>query len=91
LPYFGPDKCGGCQWQHIAYPRQAELKQEIVADQLRRLGRIEKPPMADIVALADPTAPDHAPVFLEYGYRNHVQFALIRTVIWDIAVGPVTR
>ena len=75
-PYFGPEACGGCQWQHIAYPRQAELKQQIVADQLRRLGRIAEPPVADIVALADPAADDDAPTFQEYGYRNNVQFAL---------------
>jgi 23S rRNA (uracil1939-C5)-methyltransferase len=75
-PYFGPEACGGCQWQHIAYPRQAELKQQIVADQLRRLGRIAQPPVADIVALADPAADDDAPTFQEYGYRNNVQFAL---------------
>jgi 23S rRNA (uracil1939-C5)-methyltransferase len=81
-PYFGPaaDACGGCQWQHIAYPRQAELKQQIVADQLRRLGRIANPPVADIVALADPASDDHATTaaFLAYGYRNNVQFALTR-------------
>ena len=81
-PYFGPaaDACGGCQWQHIAYPRQAELKQEIVTDQLRRLGRIANPPVADIVALEDPTAADDegaaVVAFLAYGYRNNVQFAL---------------
>lgn len=75
-PYFGPGRCGGCQWQHISYERQAELKQAIVADQLRRLGRIADPPVADIFALADPAAPEDEPQFLTYGYRNHVQFAL---------------
>ncbi len=75
-PHFGPDACGGCQWQHIAYGRQAELKQAIVADQLRRLGWIADPPVADIIALADPESADEAPVFLEYGYRNHTQFAV---------------
>ncbi|MGQ9489169.1 MAG: class I SAM-dependent RNA methyltransferase [Anaerolineae bacterium] len=75
-PYFGPGRCGGCQWQHISYERQAELKQAIVADQLRRLGRIADPPVADIIALADPAAPEDEPQFLSYGYRNHVQFAL---------------
>lgn len=72
-PYFGPGKCGGCQWQHIRYERQAELKQEIVADQLRRLGRLADPPVADIIVMADPVDEGR---FLDYGYRNHVQFAL---------------
>ena len=57
-PYFGPDRCGGCQWQHIAYERQAELKAEIVADHLRRLGRIATPPVVDTVVLAAPPTPD---------------------------------
>jgi 23S rRNA (uracil1939-C5)-methyltransferase len=73
-PYFGPEKCGGCQWQHIAYERQAELKQAIVADQLRRLGRIAEPPLADIIALADPAVGDEVR-FLDYGYRNRIDFA----------------
>ncbi len=72
-PYFGPGKCGGCQWQHIRYERQAELKQAIVADQLRRLGRLTDPPVTDIVVMADPADDSR---FLDYGYRNHVQFAL---------------
>ncbi len=69
-PYFGPgvDACGGCQWQHIAYERQAELKGEIVADQLRRLGHMADPPVADVIALADDEG------VLAYGYRNYVQF-----------------
>jgi 23S rRNA (uracil1939-C5)-methyltransferase len=57
-PYFGPDRCGGCQWQHIAYERQAELKAEIVADQLRRLGRIANPAVVDTLVLADPQTPN---------------------------------
>ncbi|PKO21724.1 MAG: tRNA/tmRNA/rRNA uracil-C5-methylase, partial [Chloroflexi bacterium HGW-Chloroflexi-1] len=69
-PYFGPDGCGGCQWQHIAYERQATSKGEIVADQLRRLGRIAAPPVADVVALANDAG------VLEYGYRNQAQLAL---------------
>ena len=69
-PYFGPEGCGGCRWQHIAYTRQATLKAEIVEDQLRRLGRMAAPPVADIVILADENG------MLDYGYRNHTQFSV---------------
>jgi 23S rRNA (uracil1939-C5)-methyltransferase len=66
-PYFGPAQCSGCQWQHIAYELQLELKAEVVADQLRRLGRIEQPPVLDPIALANDEG------LLEFGYRNHAQ------------------
>ena len=68
--YFGPDGCGGSCGQHIAYTRQAALKVEILADQLRRLGRIADLPVSDIVILADDQG------VLDYGYRNHTQFAV---------------
>jgi len=84
-PYFGPYGCGGCQWQHIGYDRQAELKREILADLLRRLGRIASPPVADIIVLEEPvlqdtgdprpTAPGEA-VLLEYAYLNEARFLL---------------
>ena len=67
-PYFGPGQCGGCQWQHISYERQLELKAEVVADQLRRLGGVDDPPVLEPVALADDEG------LLAFRYRNHVQF-----------------
>lgn len=35
-PHFGP--CGGCHFQHMRYERQLQVKQEVVHDQLQRLG-----------------------------------------------------
>src|SRR5690242_19102979 len=36
-PYAGPGKCGGCDFQHVALPRQRELKAAVVREQLERL------------------------------------------------------
>jgi 23S rRNA (uracil1939-C5)-methyltransferase len=62
-PYFGQDKCGGCQFQHIDYEAQAEYKREVVIDQLARLGGLGDTNVQEIIGAADPWA-----------YRNHVQF-----------------
>lgn len=36
-PWFG--RCGGCSWQHLAYPAQLVAKAAIVGDALERIGR----------------------------------------------------
>lgn len=57
--HFGA--CGGCQYQHIAYPAQLAMKRKQVADLFQRIGGIAE----DIVA---PVVPCPQP----YGYRNRI-------------------
>src|SRR5688572_24432197 len=46
---FTDELCGGCLYAHVAYPRQLEIKGQIVADALTRIGRI---PLSKPVAVA---------------------------------------
>ncbi len=62
-PHFGPDRCGGCQWQHIERSAQLDYKERIVRDQLQRVGGINKPLVRPAVN-ADP----------EWGYRTQMLF-----------------
>jgi 23S rRNA (uracil1939-C5)-methyltransferase len=48
-PAFVDPACGGCLYAHITYPRQLEIKAQVIADALTRIGRIpwtEAIPMA---------------------------------------------
>ena len=37
--YEAPDRCGGCQWQHVALEAQREAKRRMVQDAFARIGR----------------------------------------------------
>ncbi|HVE93499.1 MAG TPA: TRAM domain-containing protein [Acidimicrobiales bacterium] len=58
--------CGGCGWQHVRPEAQLALKRTIVVDSLRRLGRIDEPPVTDGIALA------------AEGYRTTLRLAVDR-------------
>lgn len=62
-PHFR--QCGGCHYQHLPYAEQLKVKQDILRDQLARIGGIQDPPVRPIVPAPEP-----------WNYRNHVQFHL---------------
>lgn len=63
--YFGA--CTGCQWQHVDYTHQLELKRQIVQDSLMQVGGLE-------AAVISPTIP----AAQHYEYRNHARFTVGR-------------
>ena len=64
--YFG--ECGGCQYQHLSYSAQLDLKQKQVGDLFERLGGFNRNLVAPVVPCPEP-----------YGYRNRI---MIRSQ-WD--------
>ena len=60
-PHF--QDCGGCHYQHIPYQEQLRIKETILVDQLRRVGKINSPPVK-------PIHPSPSP----WNYRNYIQF-----------------
>ncbi|MBV9097710.1 MAG: class I SAM-dependent RNA methyltransferase, partial [Frankiaceae bacterium] len=67
-PYAGPGRCGGCDWQHVALPRQRQLKAELVTEQLRRLAGLDR----EVVVEQVPGDTDGL------RWRTRVQFAVDR-------------
>jgi 23S rRNA (uracil1939-C5)-methyltransferase len=59
--------CGGCKWQFLPYEKQLFYKQKQVADQLRRIGRIELPEITPIIGSARTTYYRNK---LEFGFSN---------------------
>jgi 23S rRNA (uracil1939-C5)-methyltransferase len=75
-PHFGP--CGGCAWQHLAYPEQLRLKQGLVADLLSRaVGQpVAVRPTLGIGTDAAPASPGELDPTAPWGFRNKVHFVL---------------
>jgi 23S rRNA (uracil1939-C5)-methyltransferase len=61
--HFG--ECGGCHYQNLPYEKQIQAKTDILIDQLKRIGKIENPPVKPMVECPAP-----------WNYRNHMQFSL---------------
>lgn len=61
-------ECGGCRFQDLAYEAQTAAKHDQVRDALVRLGRIESPPLEDIV-----------PAVEQFHYRNKLEYSFTDT------------
>lgn len=78
-------RCGGCLYSHIAYPRQLEIKSQVIADAFTRIAHLELP--APVVAGSP-----------EEGYRMrarlHVRgsrFGFFREATHDLCDARATR
>ena len=60
-PYYGV--CGGCNLQHIEYPSQVEAKEEILQENIRRIGGLSAESILPPIQSSQ-----------EFGYRVRVQF-----------------
>jgi tRNA/tmRNA/rRNA uracil-C5-methylase (TrmA/RlmC/RlmD family) len=65
-PWAGPGRCGGCDLQHVAPPRQRALKAGVVAEQLSRLAGL------DVDVEVEPVPGDVGGL----GWRTRVEFAV---------------
>ena len=57
--------CGGCQYQHIEYTAQLQMKRRVLQDVLRRVGKIVDAPVQEPIA---------SPAF--YQYRNKASWLI---------------
>ena len=57
--YFGA--CGGCQYQHLTYAAQLQMKHKQIADLFERIGKIPRAVVAPVLGCPQP-----------YGYRNRI-------------------
>jgi len=65
-PWSGPGACGGCDWQHASLAAQRQLKAQVVAEQLRRLAKVD----VSVIVEAVPGETDGL------GWRTRVRYAV---------------
>lgn len=74
-PWAGPDRCGGCDFQHAAPEYQRELKAAVVREQLERLAGLSAAEVSNldvrVAALPDPQGELEG-----LGWRTRVQYTV---------------
>lgn len=74
------DKCGGCQWQHIDWEYQREVKRQQVIQAFKRIGGFEDVRVEPIL---------HSPYGLNY--RNKSTYPLARSASGQVQAGYYRR
>jgi tRNA/tmRNA/rRNA uracil-C5-methylase (TrmA/RlmC/RlmD family) len=73
-PYAGPDRCGGCDFQHVEPVAQRALKTAVVREQLIRIGRLSE---AEVDALGTTVEPLPGPVADgALGWRTRLRYTV---------------
>jgi 23S rRNA (uracil1939-C5)-methyltransferase len=82
--HFGPpDVCGGCTWQHIAYPEQLRLKSRLVRELVAAEMREQTP---KVLATLPATPLEHP-----WGYRHKVHFVFANARKRRLIMGHYSR
>ncbi len=68
--------CGGCQLQFMPYQKQLEFKKQHVIDCFERIGKLQNPPVLDIIACDQ-----------EFYYRNKMEFSFGYDADMNFALG----
>jgi 23S rRNA (uracil1939-C5)-methyltransferase len=71
------DKCGGCQWQHIDYKYQLQVKYDRVYQALQRIGGFNQPNVTPIIHNANN----------DLNYRNKSTYPLSRSATGNVQAG----
>ena len=75
--HFGPGRCWGCQFQHIDYQAQLLLKQDLLADQLSRVGKLPD-------NLIDSVMRPLAPASEQWGYNHRLTLSRHSSGGWGL-------
>ncbi|HEY9627538.1 MAG TPA: 23S rRNA (uracil(1939)-C(5))-methyltransferase RlmD [Coleofasciculaceae cyanobacterium] len=70
------DKCGGCQWQHVAYDYQLQAKRNLIVQDLERIGGFNDIPIDPVLAVSAPLS-----------YRNKATYPLMRSATGQVQAG----
>lgn len=79
-PCIVADKCGGCQWQHIAYDYQIAVKRQQVIDNLTRIGGFVSTEVGETIVTAE-----------SLGYRNKATYPLGLSLQKQVQAGYYRR